>query len=659
MRRPNQVGGAAPHQRSAAGRSAAAATRAGLATLAALAAQVALTPVPVARAAGASLFVAAPELDRDRSALSLLVGAARLDGSPARIESPRLLFDEAEVGNLLADDAITDYAGEHPRWAPPMAIGLVYLWSKGGPETVMDGIEALFKHVPGRVTVYPTPYGQGYRPVLTRLTAARAAGGDLVDLPPLVGNQYKLVESIRFNASKLAEDDSSIKHLVVITDGIDFAVKDAKGFAELGEELRRKKLHVEIVWFRPPADAVQAAANVRALSEAAWARQISAESPADLRAMTESLADAIVGLRRLEFGLPWTARLLGGQKRLAVLASVDGVTVKAQGGVITLPASTGTTVGLGVGGVLLLGGAGLVVWRLGSRGRRRGRNRARGSGSGSAGGGGAGAGAGAGARKLFELLDELQQMVRIGTAPDTAIVTLSQKFPNLIDRLKTLDVQKLDPEQYRTLRTRAGQARIKEIQKQLRDSDAEPLVDREVASILSKAMTSGVEAHEAARQIMARVPDNRWGALSRAGDQNLQESLARAGQEFAPLKASQASGFAVDVREALRAREGANLSVGWLARATGPGRRGETLRISTPACTVGRGFACGLRIGEDPELADRHAEITSSGGEFVIRSLDGRVVLDDREVTTQYPLSDGAVLTLGSARYVFKCVIER
>jgi hypothetical protein len=35
------------------------------------------------------------------------------------------------------------------------------------------------------------------------------------------------------------------------------------------------------------------------------------------------------------------------------------------------------------------------------------------------------------------------------------------------------------------------------------------------------------------------------------------------------------------------------------------------------------------------------------------------VVLDDREVTGQRPLSDGAVVTLGSCSYVFKCVVER
>jgi hypothetical protein len=599
-----------------------------------------------AGAAASTLVVAAPELDREHGTLSVLVGAARVDGSPARIENPRLLFDDVEVGTLLGDDSITDYSSEHPRWTPPIAIGLVYLWSKGGPEAIMDGIEALFKHVPGRVTVYPTPYGQGYRPVLTRLTAARAAGGDLVDLPPLVGDQYKLIESVRFNASKLGEDDSSIKHLVIITDGTDFAEHDAKGFAELGEELRRKKLHVELVWFRPQADSVQAATNVRALSEAARARQISADSPADLRAMTESLADALVGLRRLDFAIPWTARLLGGEKRLGLVASVDGVPLKAQAGVLGLPASTSTTVGIGLGILLACGGLGLVVWRVSRRE------------SGGAGRGGHGSKSGGASRRLPALLDELQNLVRIGTSADTAVVHLSQKFPEALDLLETLDVQKLDPNQFRYLRTRAGQARIREIQQRLRDSDAEPLVDREVASILSRAMTSGVEPREAARQIMARVPDNRWGALSRAGDQSLQDSLARAGQDFAPLKAAQAAGFAVGVRTALRAREHAHLSVGWLARANGPGRRGETLAIATPSCSIGRSFECGLRIGEDSQLAERHAEITLVGAEFVLRPLDGRVMLDEREVTAARPLADGAVVTLGSCRYVFKCVVE-
>ena len=584
--------------------------------------------------ATATLVVAAPELDREKAEISVLVGGARADGNPGRLESPRLLLDDVDVGPALGDDALSDYAGDHPKWTPPIAIGLVYLWAKGAPETVMDGIEALFKHVPGRVAVYPTPYGQGYRPVLTRLTAARAAGGDLVDLPPLVGDQYKLIEAVRFNASKLAEDESPIKHLVIITDGTDFVEHDARGFAELGDELRKKKLRVEIVWLRPQVDSVQAASNIRSLSEAARARQISADSPGDLRAMTESLADTVVGLRRVRFAIPWSARLFGGARRVGVSAAIDGAAAKASGGSLTLPASPGAIAGIILGIAALLGASGLLFWVA-----RRGGGRS---------------------AKIEDLLDELQQLVRVGTSADAAVVQLSQKFPDTIDRLRTLDLGRLDATKYRYLRTRAGQSRIKEIQKQLDDGDSAPIVDEDIANILSKAMRSNADPEEAARQIKASVPDNKWGAMSRAPDRSLKESLARAGDDFASLQSPKAANFASDVRAALRAREGAQLSVGWFARATGPGRRGETLAIRGTACVVGRAIECGLRVGDDPQLAERHAEINQIEGEFQIRALDGRVTVDEQDVAgTMAPLSDGAVVTLGSCRYVFKCVVER
>ena len=61
-----------------------------------------------------------------------------------------------------------------------------------------------------------------------------------------------------------------------------------------------------------------------------------------------------------------------------------------------------------------------------------------------------------------------------------------------------------------------------------------------------------------ARQIRARVGDDKLGALSRANSSNLKQSLARAAKEHAPLKASRAVDFASEVQEA-----------------QGPGRRGK------------------------------------------------------------------------------------
>jgi FHA domain len=585
----------------------------------------------LARGAPPALTVAAPEADAEHGEIAALVGATRPDGTAARLADVKLLLDDAEAGASIGDDAVGDYSGDHPKWTPPIAIGVVYLWAKGGPETVLDGLEALFKRVPGRVSVYPTPYGQGYRPVITRVTAARAAGGDLADIPPLVGDQYKLVEAVRFNAAKLEQDESPIKHLVIITDGRDFVEHDERAFGALGDELRKKKLHVEIVWVRPPVDSVTAAANVRDLTEAARARQLSADTPGDLPALTESLADSVAGLRRYRFALAWSARAFGGSKRVGVTATVDGASASGQDGNVRLPGSGAVVFGVVLGAVAVVAAAGLAVFAL-----RRGRG-----------------------GKLDGLLEELQQIVRLGRPADEAVADLSQRFPEDVHRLATLDLGKLDPAKYRYLRTRAGQARIKEIQKQLEDSDAEPVVDDEVANILSGAMTKGQGAKDVARQIRARVGDDRVGALSRAGSQNLKDSLARVAKDHAPLKASRAADFAAEVQEALRTAGGPPLAVGWFARATGPGKRGQTLPLPGGRVIVGRSADCQLRIADDQQLADRHAEIREADGEFLIRPLDGRVAVEDQDLQGEQPLVDGAVVTLGACRYVFKCVVAR
>jgi hypothetical protein len=585
-----------------------------------------------ARAAAPSLTVASPEVDAEHGEVAALIGATRPDGTAARLADVRLLLDDAEAGGSVGDDAIADYSTDHPKWTPPIAIGVVYLWAKGGPETVLDGLEALFKHIPGRVSVYPTPYGQGYRPVITRVTAARAAGGDLADIPPLVGDQYKLVEAVRFNAGKLAEDEAPIKHLVIVTDGRDFVEKDERAFGALGDELRKKHIRVETIWVRPPVDSVQAAANMRDLGEAARARQLTADAPGDLPSLTESLADSIAGLRRYRFALAWTARAFGGSKRVGATASVDGTTVTGQDGNVSLPGSTGVVVGLALAIVALVGGVGFGVWAW-----RR-----------TAGGG-----------KLGELVEELQQIVRLGTPADEAVMDLSQRYPDSVHKIKTLDVGKLDPKRYRYLRTRAGQARIKEIQKQLEDGDAGPVVDDEVAKILSGGMSKGQGAQDVARQIRARVGDDRVGALSRAASGNLKASLARVANDHAPLKASRAADFAAEVQEALRGASGPQLAVGWLARATGPGKRGQTLPLPAGRVIVGRSVDCQLRIAEDQQLVDRHAEIRENNGEFLIKPLDGRVAVEDQDLQEEKPLVDGAVVTLGACRYVFKCVVAR
>jgi hypothetical protein len=583
-----------------------------------------------ARAAGGGLTVAAPEVDAEHNELAALVGATRADGSAARLADVKLLLDDAEAGASVGDDAITDYSTDHPKWTPPIAVGVVYLWAKGGPETVLDGLQGLFNHVPGRLGVYPTPYGQGYRPG-TRVTAARVAGGDLVDVQPLVGDQYKLVEAVRFNAAKLEQDEATIKHMVIVTDGRDFVEHDEHAFGALGDELRKKKIHVEIVYVRPQVDSVQAAANMRELSEAARARLLTADNAGDIPAVTASLADSLSGLRRYRFALAWSARAFGGSKRVGASATVDGATTSGQDGNVTLPGSSGVIFGLILGGAVVVAGIGFGAWAF---------TRSRGG-------------------KLDDLMEELVQIVRLGTPADEAVIDLSQRFPDSIHKLKTLDIGKLDPAKYRYLRTRAGQARIKEIQKHLEEGDAEPVVDDEVAKIVSDGMSKGQGAQDVARQIRARVGDDKVGALSRAASDDLKASLARQANAHSQLKASKAVDFASEVQEALRTASGPPLAVGWLARATGPGKRGQTLAIPAGRVVVGRSPDSNLRMPEDQQLADRHAEIRENNGEFLIRPLDGRVAIEDQDLRDEQPLADGAVVTLGSCRYVFKCVVAR
>jgi hypothetical protein len=381
---------------------------------------------------------------------------------------------------------------------------------------------------------------------------------------------------------------------------------------------------------------VQAAANVRDLAEAARARLLQAETAHDLPALTESLADSVAGLRRYRFMPSWGARSFGGSKRVGAVATVDGATVSGQDGTVTLPGSGGAIFGIVLVVLAVLGGGGAAAWFLVKRG-----------------GGGRGG-------KLDDLLQELQQIVRLGTPADEAVMDLSQRFPDSIDKLRTLDLGKLDPARYRYLRTRAGQSRIKEIKKQLDSDDAEPVVGEEVAQILSGGMSKGQKASDVARQIRARVGDDKLAALSRAKSDNLRGSLARVAHNHAPLKASRAVDFAAEVQEALRSASGPPLAVGWFVRATGPGKRGQTVAIPVGrAITIGKSADCQVQIPDDQQLADKHAELRELDGEFLIRPLEGRVAVEEKELQAAQPLTDGVTVTLGGCRYVFKCVVGR
>jgi hypothetical protein len=587
-----------------------------------------------AQAETATLFIGAPEVDPSTGELAVIAGAQKPDGSPAKLTDAQLLLDDQRVAEAVGEARISFYAADHAKWVPPIAVGIVYLWAQGGPDGVMDGVETLCKRLPGRASVYPTPYGQGYRPVITRIPAARAAAGDLADYAPLQGDQYKLLDAIRFNVSKLADDEAPIKYLVIITDGRDLQ-NDRGAFATLGDELRRKHLRVAIVSVRPPVDSVPANANLGELARAARAVRLAADRGTDLPPLTESVADAIGGLLRLRFVLPWSARTFGGTRQVGLAASVDGAPLSVQDGTVTIPGGAGSLLLIALGGVValaVLGWGGYILWN------RRGQG---------------------GGDNLQQLYDELHDLVRLGTPAEQAVVELSQRFPDDVAELLKLDPQKLNPTDYRFLRTRAGQARLKEIQALLAEDEDRPAVDDEMAAILADAVRQGSAAEDVAQSLRARLPDTQWGAFSRVSGRQVKESLRDVSRHHAELGSVKAAEFASQVQVALRQRQGAGLAVAWLVRAGGPGRRGETLRLPAPSAIIGSAVTCQPRLSDDQMVADEHAEIQEAGGQFIVRPRRGVVSVEGSPIAGDHTLADGETLTLGTSRFVFKTVVVR
>ncbi len=208
-------------------------------------------------AEGAKVQFLVGGLDGNGRSLSSSGLEVTVDGQPAAVASVQPLSDWAAAASEAS-----------PNWRPPLSVGLVYLWVDGVPAGVLDGIHAFFQRIPSRTAVYPTIYGR------LRQGRARLLAGDisrLDEVPYLEGYRPNMIEAIRLNLADLAADTAALKILLIVTDGKDFA--DPKGeapgdFAQLGAELRRAGIKVLVTRFRPEADAEQAAANLRDLSEA-------------------------------------------------------------------------------------------------------------------------------------------------------------------------------------------------------------------------------------------------------------------------------------------------------------------------------------------------------------------------------------------------------
>ena len=115
--------------------------------------------------------------------------------------------------------------------------------------------------------------------------------------------------------------------------------------------------------------------------------------------------------------------------------------------------------------------------------------------------------------------------------------------------------------------------------------------------------------------------------------------------------------MALEIQAALR-NEGSSahaVTLGWLVRAAGPGKRGETLRLPNARAVLGRGASCEICLELDSQVAEQHAAISERRGTYFIEPLQGTLKVETAPVTAKHPLGDGDTIELGSGRYVFKC----
>ncbi|MGA9652428.1 MAG: FHA domain-containing protein [Polyangia bacterium] len=548
---------------------------------------------------------------------------AEIDGAPAA--PPRSLetfFDFAQTA-----------AEADPTWKSPLAVGLVYLWIKEVPTALSDaeleGVTGFLKRLPARTNAYATLYGRKRQPI-PKLKASEL-GASLHDLTYLGGDRPNLAEAIRIDLKSLLTDESPFKVLLVVTDGRDFTDATGEGpadFAALSGEIAKAGVRLFVLSFpAPDADAEQSARSLADLAAGGTFHR-AADQPLELQSTLESLGQAIADMRRVRLEIPWSWRTFGGTHRLRLSLTSDGRRRPIEVGTITLPAATGWLVGLGVA---LAGVVSLLAVVLFLRGRRP--------------------------RDEEEpsVLAAAHDLIGRGLSAQRAAAELTRNFPESLADLTTVDPALLSDPRYPLLQTRAGRRRLEEIQALLRRSD-DSLLGADLASALAEAIAAKTPARQAALRIAARVPEDQRSNFLRLGLDELASSLRQAGASHPVLALPRSRGTVLAIQDALRGQAGASLAVAWLVRAAGPGQRGETLRVAAGRAVLGRGTNCEIRLDLDKQVAEQHAALSETRGEFAIEPLQGRVKIEDTTAPSRQPLGDGDTIEIGASRLVFKCV---
>jgi len=596
-------------------------------------------------ALGAAVAAAAPAVvstrpvpDETGAKVHFLVGGIEESGRSLKTTNLTVSVDGQPVAPL-AVQSLSDWAAASAEasssFRPPAAVGLVYLWIDGVPPAVLDGIHAFFQRIPSRTVVYPTIYGR------LRQGRARLAAGDisrLDEVPYLDGYRPNLIDAVKLNVGDLAADPAALKVLLLVTDGRDFADPKGEGpgnFAELGSRLRRAGITLLVARYRPEADAAQAAGNLRDLHDAAGGFLSARDQVEDLENTLESLGQAVADLQRVELEVPWSWRLFSGSHRVSArLTGADGEGMTIEAGAVTIGPGGARWAMFGLILAAGLTAAGMTLFAL----RRRG-------------GGGPPASAEA-------VLGAAHDLIRRGASPERAAEELVRRFPDAPALLIDLDESLLADPRFPYLRTRPGRKRMQEIRDLLaeRSGDSAGLGDS-LARVLAEAVGNHLAPEEAAEKVNAHATAEERAAFVGLDLDRLAEALRGAARAHPALGTPRARGVAVAVQDALRTGENASrgVAVGWLVRAGGPGRRGQTLRLAAERTVIGSGGTCSLRIMEDPTLAPEHAEVVAGDEEFTIAPLGGAVRIEGQPVVRRQTLVDGETIDLGAGMYVFKC----
>ncbi len=583
--------------------------------------------------AGSTFVVSPPVIDRGE--ITFLLGGISEEGATLRPSSVEAELDGVPAAPPQSLQAFVDFAQSaaeaDPRWKSPLAVGLVYLWIKEVPTAVSDavlqGVTGLLQRLPARTSAYATLYGRKRQPI-PKLKASDL-GATLHDLAFLGGDRPNLAEAIRLDLRNLLSDESPGKLLLVVTDGRDFTDATGEGpadFSVLSSEIARAGVRLFLLSFpASDADVEQSASNLADLASGVSFHR-AAEQPLELQSTLESLGQAIADMRRMRLEVPWSWRIFGGTHRLRLNLTAEGRPRAIEAGTITLPPAIGWL--LGFAATL----AGLLVLLAGVLFLRSRRPR--------------------GEPSVFAAVHDL---IGRGLSAERAMVELTRSFPESLAGLTMADSSLLSDPRYPLLQTRAGRRRFEQIVALLRRSD-DALLGDDLAVALAEAIAAKTPARQAALSMAARVPEDQRSDFLRLGLDKLASRLRKAGERHPILASPRSRGAALAIQDELRSQIGAGLAVAWLVRAAGPGRRGESFRVAAGRCVLGRGPSCAIRLETDTRVAEQHAVLSETRGEFAIEPLQGDVKVEDLPVRSPQPLGDGDTIEIGGSRLVFKCV---